>query len=251
MTDGEHGTERLAEQFGASQPPTTGTGPVSTDLIQSVTRLDRSIKERRDSDVQLVNWWLYWLLLSWVTLGIYALYLYFKRITRIDGFSRRKRAYYQALLEWTQREAATRGKENAVHHDLVDLSGDVASAYQRDLRPIRAGLSFVLTLVTIGIYGFFVLYRMNRYWWDAQVFEQNFDDKLSQTWMKLGVVRYSLTFQVDQSKRRSYPLYLILSIVTIGIWGLVWDYKIHTDPDNLFGEYHSIEDSVLQVVRSN
>lgn len=222
-----------------------------TDLIQSVTQLDRAIKQRRDTDVKLVSWWLYFLLLSWVTLGIYSLVVYFKRIKRIDGFSERKRAYYDALVEWTERKAAAEGNEDTVHHDLVDLRDDVARAYEGDLRPINAGLSLVLTLVTIGIYGFFVLYRENRYWWDAQVLEQDFDDKLSQMWIKLGVMRYPLSFRVDESKRRSYPLYLMLTIVTIGIWGAVWDYKIHTDPDNLFGEYHSIEDTVLQTVRSN
>ena len=46
-------------------------------------------------------------------------------------------------------------------------------------------------------------------------------------------LRYPVSFNVDQSKRRGYALYLILSVVTFGIWGLVWDYKIHNDPDNL------------------
>lgn len=251
MTESERAAERLPEKkANAPDLAVGGTVPASTDLIQSVTRLERAIKERRDSDVQLINWWLYFLLVSWITFGIYGIYLFFKRISRIDGFSRRKRAYYEALLEWTQREAASKSKEDTVHHDLVDLGSDVSRAYSGNLRPVRAGLSFVLTLITLGIYGFIVLYRMNHYWWDAQVVEQDFDDKLSQIWMKLGIVRYPLSYQVDQSKRRSYTLYLILSIVTLGIWALVWDYKIQTDPDNLFGEYHSIEDSVLQTVRS-
>jgi len=251
MSDTEHDPGRPSEPSTTivEQPGVTGEA-ASTDLIQSVTRIDRAIKQRRDSDIQLVNWWLYVLVLSWVTVGIYGLYLYFKRISRIDGFSNRKRAYYEALLEWTERQAKLKGNEDAVHHELLDLSGDVTRAYEHDLRPIKAGLSFVLTLVTIGIYGLYVLYRINRYWWDAQVVEQDFDDKLSQMWMKLGIVRYPITYEVDQSKRRSYALYLILSIVTFGIWGLVWDYRIHTDPDNLFHEYHSVEDSILQTVRS-
>ena len=224
--------------------------PAGADMIHSVTKLDRAIKERRDSDVQLVNWWLYILLLSWITFGIYGLYLFFKRISRIDRFSERKRAYYDAVLEWTEREAHAKGQEDAIHHMVADLRSEVNRACDGDLRPIRAGLSFVLTIVTLGIYGLYVLYRMNRYWWDAQVLEQDFDDKLSQMWTSLGIIRYPLTFQVDQSKRRSYALYLILSIVTFGIWGLVWDYKIHTDPDNLYRDFHGIEDTVLQTVRS-
>jgi Inner membrane component of T3SS, cytoplasmic domain len=222
----------------------------SADLIQSVTRLDRAIKDRRESDVELTNWWLATLLLSWVTFGIYALRSFFKRMSRIDAFSRRKRVYYESLLEWTQRKAAAAGEGDLVHNELLDLRDDVAHAYEHDLRPIEAGPSFILTIATIGIYGFFVLYRLNRYWCDAQDLEQDFTDRLSQMWIKLGIVRYPLSYRVDQSKRRSYPLNLLLSIVTLGIWGLVWDHKIHTDPDNLFREFHSVEDTVLQTIRS-
>jgi hypothetical protein len=251
MSDTVPGTEPLPEQSVATLPAQTAPAPASADLIQSVTRIDRAIKDRRDSDTELVNWWLYALLLSWVTFGIYGLYLFFKRISRVDAFSRRKRAYYESLLEWTRRRSAAKSQEDQVHNQLADLQDEVTRAYQRDLRPIRAGLSFVLTIVTLGLYGLVVLYRLNRYWWDAQVIEQDFDDKLSHTWMTLGIVRYPLTYRVDQSKRRSYALYLIVSIVTFGLWGLVWDYKIHTDPDNLYGEFHSIEDTVLQTVRSH
>jgi hypothetical protein len=242
-------SENLPEVAVSSAPLTT-TGPGNTDLIPSVTKLDRAIKQRRDTDIELVNWWLYTLILSWITFGIYGLYLFFKRILRIDQFGERKRAYYEAALEWTERWAATNGHGDAVHQELVDLRADVNRAYEQDLRPIKAGLSFVLTLITLGIYGFYVLYRMNKYWWDAQVVEQEFDDNLSQMWMTLQIARYPLNFQVDQSKRRSYPLYLILSILTLGIWGLVWDYKVHTDPDNLYGQFHSVEDTILQTIRS-
>jgi hypothetical protein len=225
-------------------------GP-SGELVHSVTKLDRAIKQRRDNDVALTSWWLYFLLLSWITFGIYSIVLFFKRIHRIDRFSERKHAYYDAVLEWTERKAEQQGKLDLVRSEIVDLRSAVQHAYAKDLRPINAGLSFLFSIITLGIYGFVVLYRMNRYWWDAQVLEQDFDDQLSQTWIKLGLARYPLTFQVDSSTRRSFPLYLILSFVTFGLWGLVWDYKIHIDPDKLFGEYHSIEDSVLQVVRAN
>jgi hypothetical protein len=250
MTNGEHGTERLSQPTVPAKPP-AATGSTSTDLVQSVTRLEGAIKARRDSDVQLVNWWLYVLVLSWVTLGIYIIYNYYKRMARVDGFTRRKQPYYRALLEWTEREAESSGEADAIHHQIADLGGEVTRAYEKNLRPIKAGISLLLTFVTLGIWSFYVLYRLNRYWWDAQVFEQNFDDKLSQTWQELGVVKYPIKYDVDQTKRRSFPLYLILSIVTLGIWGLVWDYKIQTDPDKLYGEYHSIEDTVLQTVRAS
>jgi hypothetical protein len=199
------------------------------------------------------NWSIsgYFFLLSWITLGIYTIYLFFKRISRIDGFSTRKQLYYTSLLEWTERHARQQNREDAVHHEIADLRNEIEAAYKGNLRQINAGISFVLTIVTLGIYGIYVLYRLNRYWWDSQVLEQDFDDKLSQVWTKLELMRYPLSFKVDQSKRRSYALYLILSIVTFGIWAIVWDYKIQVDPDNLYDSFHSVEDTVLQTVRAH
>ena len=220
-------------------------------MVQAVVKVDRAIKERRNSDTPLINYWLYFFLVSWVTLGIYTLVLFFKRIARIDQFSDRKQSYYQSLIDWTEMYAQQQGKEDKVHHVLGDMRSEIQAARKGNLRKINAGLSFLFTVLTIGIYGFYVLYRMNRYWWDAQVVEQEFDDNLSRVWSDLGLMRYPISFTLDQDKRRSYALYLILSIVTIWIWAIVWDYKIHTDPDGLYPEFHSIEDTVLQIVRAH
>lgn len=249
--EGRAATEIAPAAPAVPAPVQESQTPVSADMVQAVTRIDRSIKERRDSDTILMNYWLYFFLVSWVTFGIYALVLFFKRITRIDGFSERKRSYYEALIDWTERYSQQQGKEDEVHHMLGDMRSEIQAAYNGNLRKINAGLSFLLTIVTLGIYGLYVLYRMNRYWWDAMVVEQEFDDKLSQVWSKLGLMRYPVSFTLDQAKRRGYALYLILSIVTFGIWGIVWDYKIHTDPDNLYKEFHSIEDTVLHTVRAH
>lgn len=231
-------------------PPDART-PVGADMVQTVTAIDRSIKERRDTDAVFINYWLYFFVVLWATFGIYGIVLFFKRIKRVDGFSERKQAYYEGLIEWTERYSLQRGKSDDVHHALEDMRSEVNAAYKGDLRQINAGVALLLTIVTLGIYGLYVLYRLNRYWWDAQVLEQDFDDKLSQAWTNLGLIRYPVSFTIDQGKRRSYALYLILSIVTFGIWGIVWDYKIHTDPENLYREYHSVEDTVLQTVRAH
>jgi Domain of unknown function (DUF4234) len=235
---------------GPMLPAVMQAPPASADIVQTVTAVDRSVKARRDVDVALINWWLYFLLVAPFTLGIYAIVMFFKRINRIDGFSARKIGYYNAVLDWTERHAAAAGRSDTVHHDVADLRAEVQAARGGALKPIKAGRAFLLSIVTLGIYYWVLLHRLNRYWWEAQVLEQEFDDKLSQAWSKLDIMRYPLTFSLDQSKRRSYPLYFILSIVTLGIWGLVWDNKIHKDPDTLYGGFHTVEDMVLQTVRA-
>lgn len=95
--------------------------PTGADMVQAVTNIDRAIKDRRDSDKVLINFWLYFFLVSWVTLGIYTIVLFFQRVNRIDRFSERKHTYYQSLIVWTSR--------NVIQNPLIEA----ASRAQRDI----------------------------------------------------------------------------------------------------------------------
>jgi len=114
--------------------PVTSAAAVATpaanhDMTHSVTKLDRSIKQRRNVDETLINWWLFHFIVNPVTFGVYGIILYFKRINRIDRFGARKRAYYESLLEWSERFAIAQGKE--------------ADVRQRHRRPETAGIPYL------------------------------------------------------------------------------------------------------------
>ncbi|MDY6970442.1 MAG: DUF4234 domain-containing protein [Spirochaetota bacterium] len=218
-------------------------------MIQAIQKIERSIKERRDVDVPFMNWWLYIFIVHPVTLGIYGIILFIKRTRRVDKFIVRKRDYYQSVLDYTERYCQDKNVYDNIRNDLNDLKEFVNGNFSKNIKEIKAGISSLLIIITLGIWGFIWLYKMNIIWYKLQKLEQDFDDKLSQIWTKVGLIKYPLTFNLDSSKKRSYALYLILSIITFSIWGLVWDYKIHTDPENLYKEFHSTEDTVLQTVR--
>ncbi len=218
-------------------------------MIQAVQKIERSIKERRETDIPLMNWWLYTLIVNPITCGIYGVVMFFKRTNRVDKFIARKKNYYQSLLEFNEKYSQEKNRYNEIRNELNDLKDSTNAYVSTKMKQIKAGTSFLLILVTLGIWAFVWLYRMNKVWNDLQKVEQEFDDRISQIWIKIGLIKYPLSFHVDPSKNRSYALYLILTFVTFGIWGLVWDYKIHTDPDNLYKEFHLIEDTVLQTVR--
>ena len=231
-------------------PASTGTTAVSAATIQAVQHVERAIKDRHETDRSLINWWLYLLLVNPITFGIYGIFLYFKRIGRINGFIARKQRYYSGVVDYTQRYAEERGLAAGVQSEMNDLQLAAAEAFSSRLKPIRPWFSFLLTLVTLGIWSFVLLYRLNRIWNDLQLFESEFDERLSQAWLKLGLTKYPLTFAIDQSKQRSFGLNLLLTFVTFGIWTLVWDYRLHTDPNTLYSRFHEIEDTVLQTMRT-
>lgn len=220
-------------------------------MVQSVQKIERSIKERREVDVPFMNWWLYILIVNPVTLRIYGIIMFFKRTGRVDKFIVRKKDYYQSVLDYTEKYSQEKNRYDDIRNDLKDANDFVNTSFSKEIKEIKAGISFLLIIITLGIWGFVWLYKINKIWYALQKVEQDFDDKISQIWSKVGLIKYPLSFNVDSSKNRSYALYLILSIITFGIWALVWDFKIHTDPDNLYKEFHSIEDTVLQTVRQS
>lgn len=229
------------------------TGAVATaapaGTIQAAVRIEQSIRSRTDSDRPFMNWWLATFIVSPITLGLAGLYFYFKMMSRVDDYSRRKLAYYDGVIEYTQRRAEAAGND-AVAPLVRDLRNDLTVASNSSLKPIGAGLSLLLYIVTFGIWGLVILWKVNRAWDDRQRFEAAFDDRLSQAWLQLGLLRHPIVFRVDEGKRRNYWIWLVLSVVTLGIAGIVWHYKLWTDPDRMYPEVHAVEDSVLQITRT-
>ena len=218
--------------------------------VQSVTALEASVRARTDTDTRFINWWLYMFLLSWLTLGIAAIYYFVKRISRVDEYSRRKQDYYAALITFTERYGQASDQRVKADPVVRDMQSALEWGEKHHLRPIGALKSFLLTIVTLGIYGIVAWYQVNRAWADRQVFERELDELLSKAWLTLGITRYPVTFEPARGKDRNFWLYLVLTLVTFGIWGLVWDYKVHNDPNNIYPRIHQVEDTAVQLARS-
>lgn len=218
--------------------------------LPAIQQVDRYVHQRRYTDQKFVSWPIYFFLLSWITLGIYVCVIFYRRLNRADLFRNRKAHYYDAVVDATRQYAEQTGKGDSVHNDLADLDRYTRERFEDEHKPINAGLSFVLAIVTLGIYGWYAIHRLMRFWWEIQLTEQDFDEKISMVWMRLDLVRYPLTFEPDEQLRRSFWMHFLLAIVTLGIYGIIWDYRLHTDPERVYPEFHTAEDSVLNTLRA-
>jgi hypothetical protein len=220
------------------------------EQLQAVQQVDRYVHERRVTDQIFVNWGLYYFLLSWITLGILPIVIFYRRLNRADLFTDRRAHYYNAVITATRQYAEQTGQYGAIHDDIDDLQRYTTERFEDEHKPIKAGLSLFLSFVTLGIYGYVAIYRLMRAWWQIQLTEQDFNDKLSIIWTKLGVVKYPLSFHPVHELDRHFGLHLFLTFVTLGIYGIVWDYRLHTDPEKVYPEFHSAEDSTLIALRN-
>lgn len=217
--------------------------------LPAVQRVDRYVHERRITDQKFVNWAVYAFLLLWVTFGIYGVVIYYRRLNRTDLFRDRRLHYYGAVIEATRQYAEQRGRDPEGREQLDDLGRYVKERFEDEHRPIKAGLSVFLSFITLGIYWFYAVYRMMRFWWEIQLTEEDFTDKLSDIWLRLGIVQYRVTYEPVPALRRGFGVHLLLTIFTLGIYGLVWDYQLHIDPEKMYPEVHSAEDTVLFALR--
>jgi len=218
-------------------------------MIQEIQRIERSVKERMFSDKELINFWLNFFILNWLTGGVMGLVIYFQKIIRIDKFFLRKRDYYASLITYTEKNAQENGRYEEVSGDITNLQNFYANNFVAKISELGPAKSFFLTILTLGIWGIVVSYKINKAWDEFQMFEQQFDEQLSAIWIKLGLMNYPLNFKTDENLKRNFWIQILLSIITFGIWGIVWQYKTHTDPENIYKEFHAVEDTVLQTIK--
>ncbi|AQA14049.1 DUF4234 domain-containing protein [Streptomyces samsunensis] len=220
------------------------------EQIHAVRQVDRYVHQRRATDQRFVSWPLYYFLLRWITLGIYSIVIFYRRLKRADLFRDRQAHYTAATITATRQFAEQHEHYGAARDDLNDLWRFMEERFEDEHKPIRAGVSLTLSFLTLGIYGFYATYRTMRFWWEIQLTEQDFYDQLGTIWAKLGIIKYPVTLEVNENLHRSFGIYLFLTIITLGIFWIVWDYRMHTDPEKIYPEFHSAEDGVLGALRT-
>ncbi len=218
-------------------------------MKQELNRVERSVKERLFVDKTLMNYWLYFFLLNGLTSGILGIILYFQKIIRIDKFYLRKKEYYEGIINYTEKYAQENGKYDEVKGELESLRNHYNVNFVNGINEIDLLKALLLPWVTFGIWAIVVQYKMNKSWNVFQIFEQKFDSQLSDIWIKLDLIKHPINFQTDPALKRNFWIQYLLIFVTLGIWFIVWDYKMHTDPDRIYKEFHTVEDFVLQTIK--
>ena len=103
--------------------------------------IERSIKERRESDIKLTNFWVTMFLLSPVTLGIYPVIQGYKQIARIDKFIQRKRKYYEGTVNYTEKYL----KENNCYDEYQYKCNELRDSYKENFLKECKELNYFLS----------------------------------------------------------------------------------------------------------
>ena len=97
-------------------------------------QLKDNIREREKVDKPLINWFLLTFILSWLTFGIAFVYVFIKRILRVDKYIRRKHEFFDMVIHFIELESNERGLDKYEEY-MSSLRGRL-SRFQKEVHPV-------------------------------------------------------------------------------------------------------------------
>jgi hypothetical protein len=214
--------------------------------LESFSALERDSRTRHDSDVQLS--YAMYLVVGILTLGIYAIYVQYKLIARQQDHFRRMGRFAGDLVRLIAERAKETGSAQS-SAELVEVRAlsDDFQRFQRG-KERSAALWTILSIVTLGLAMLYVLYFLNADLVRHQRLEADFIERSSTLLTKLGVGQYPIEVE-HVVPNRNYAVYLLLTVITLGLFELYWVYVRIKDPNEHFKEHERFEDQLIATIR--
>jgi uncharacterized protein DUF4234 len=216
--------------------------------LESFPLLDRESRRRNETDKEM-SFGLY-IVLTFITFGIYGIYAHYKLIEREQEHFNRMARFNDDLYKLAEEQAEDTGKAAEFSTDLAELRG-----LDEDFQRLQAGkersaaLWTILSIVTLGIAYLYVYYFLHADLIDHQRAEAEYIEKASLLLNKLGIGKHPVTVEQVVGER-SYPLYLLITLVTLGFFGIYWNYTFFKDGNAHFLEHRRFEDQLMSVIRT-
>ena len=182
--------------------------------------------------------------LTFVDLVLIVVFWYFL-ISRRNKHFKRDKAEREGLIEYLEHASATSGKSNEIATELATMNtvNSEANTEEGEKSPV---LWIILTIITFGIAGLYVLYFLTRDPYKHDSKQQSFMQQTQSALTKLGKTIVNPSWKALPS--RSFFLYLILDIVTLGLFGFYWYYVLIKDFNDHFKTQWQLEDSIMAVL---
>ncbi len=193
--------------------------------------LNAALRDRNVTDKEMSLGW--WLLISIVTLGIGAIVARYYLIKRQGAHFERQRKLEEGVIQLLQ----SRGAQQSM---LTELSS-IHQEAEREEKDRNAALWTILSFVTLGIAGLYVMYFLTIDPGNHALRQRRFTSLASKALTQTGA---SVEKETHIIQKRSFAAYLILTIVTLGIFGIYWTYVLFKDFNEHFEDHKLWEESL-------
>jgi len=167
----------------------------------------------------------------------------YKLVKRRNTHFRRQIFLFEDVLAALRTIAAKKG---------VDVELELMSC-ERNLREVRAeetekeAFLWAILAAFIFIADWYVRYFLMKDFYKHERREDGFWNDISRILSKCGI-DFSVPRREEVLPERNFVLYLILTIITLGLFGIYWIYVLIKDPNQHFKYHLRIEDQLLRTL---
>lgn len=173
-------------------------------------------------------------------IGIFWAYLLYRLVKRRNMHFQRQLFLYDDLIALAKDMGTKKGIDIALPLNNLDRTSREAKFEETEK---SAALWAILSFI-FGIISFYVFYFLNKDFYRHERRQDIFTDDLAKLLAMVGI-SLNLPRTSYPVPDRSFILYLVLTIVTGGLFAIYWVYTLLTDPNNHFQYQALIEDTVL------
>lgn len=214
--------------------------------MENLALLEADVGRKSYTDWQTGFWKAF--LLTVITFGIYGIYVLYKLLERREQHFERMVSFRGHLIAVLEEKAGESGRPEEFAADIAALKGLDAELTDRDRYGEKTPVLWLVLGILTGITNFYVYYFLHD---DLRAHVENEErfmtaaaaliDRLGGSW---GAAPATLV------PPRSFPLYLVLTLVTLGLFSIYWWYTLITDPNTHFADHVSWEPQMLAAVSS-
>lgn len=201
------------------------------------------VRQRNETDYRF-NYWSY---LGWTILtgGIYGHYGTYRLVERRTEHARRRLAFMSYFWHTLNQRAEAAGKREEVAEGLDNLSRIYQQIEGFELRNKREPILWTLLRFVLTFIGAYINHFLNRDLVFLDEWESSYAANAEWVMQRLGMP-VSVPRRAKPVQNRSTGLYVFLTVITFGLFSLVWRYLTMTDGNGHFDDDAAIEDALLR-----
>jgi len=214
--------------------------------MDNSTALEATMRQRVATDWQTAFWPAF--LLGIVTCGIYWFFILYKLMDRRLQHFERMISFRYYLIQLIREKAAAAGKTDELAADIQQLEGIHLEASNRDRAGEKSPVLWLVLSIVVGVVMYYVYYFLNDDFRAHESNEHMFMLKASEAMQKLGMTEQPIVTNL-MVPERNFVTFIILTLITCGIYGIYWWYTLIIDGNNHF-DHHALWESQVYAITS-
>ncbi len=180
-----------------------------------------------------------------LTLGIFSVYATYKLVERRREHVKRRLAFSSYLWHSLAARADAAGRRAEVQEALDNMSRIHAQIESYDRVNRRDPALWTILRIAAGPVGAYINHFLNRDIRFLDTWETSLAQNTDWIMQKLGFVS-SIPVRARHAPERSTALYVLLSILTVGLFTIYWRYTVMSDGNIHFDEDDHMENAILR-----